>query len=110
MEQNTIRHKYVIMCVCGVCTFSSHAHCQTLLEAAERTTFPLCQVHGAALLLRTGVVLVVLHRALKEALKKQEERGCKNPYPVPVLLLRLSKAARLLYLAALTGEQPIVVS
>lgn len=31
-------------------TFSFHSHCQTLLEAAERTAFPLGQIHGAALL------------------------------------------------------------
>lgn len=53
-------------CVCGgvgtiYCTFSFHAHCQTLLEAAERTTFPLRKVHSAALLFCTDVMLVILH-------------------------------------------------
>ena len=57
------------------CTFSLHAHCQTLLEAAERATFPLREVHGAALLFRTGVTLVILHRAFKEALQREREKG-----------------------------------
>lgn len=50
----------VFVCVRGV-TFSFHAHSQTLLEAAERASFPLGKVHRAALLFCTGVMLVVLH-------------------------------------------------
>lgn len=42
-------------------TFSLHAYSQTLLEAAERTAFPLRKVHRAALLVYTCVVFVILH-------------------------------------------------
>ena len=74
------RRESICVCFCqgagGIyCTFSLHAYCQTLLEAAGRTTFPLWKVHGAALLFCTGVMLVILHWAFKEAL--QRETDCK---------------------------------
>lgn len=67
--RNRAGYNFKGMSVCGYvsvwgavdCTFSLHAHSQTLLKAAERTTFPLGKVHGAALLFRAGVMLVILH-------------------------------------------------
>lgn len=76
MGQNTITKAWVyVYASVGAkaiyCTFSLHAYCQTLLEAAGRTTFPLWKVHRAALLFCTDVVLVILHWAFKEALQTE---------------------------------------
>lgn len=54
-------------------TFSFHADCQTLLEAAGRTTFSLGKVHRAALLFCTSVMLVILNWAFKESLQRGKE-------------------------------------
>lgn len=51
----------VRLCVFYILTFPLHAHCQALLEAAERAAFPLGKVHRAALCVCTGVMLVILH-------------------------------------------------
>lgn len=51
-----------------VLTFEAHAHSETLLEAAERTTLSLGLINFALLALSTGVTLVVLYCPLKEAL------------------------------------------
>lgn len=51
-----------------VLTFESHAHSETLLEAAERTTLSLCLINFALLTLCTGVALIVLYCPLKKAL------------------------------------------
>ena len=61
-------------------TFSLHAHSQALLEAAVGAAFPLGGVHGATLSLCTGVVLVILHGTLEEALRgdghvRETDRG-----------------------------------
>lgn len=56
----------------AVRTFQAHPHRQALLEAAEGTALALRLVDLAALTLGARVVLVVLHRALEEALG---ERG-----------------------------------
>ena len=57
-----------------VLTFLHHANSQALLEAAGWASLPLGRVHGAALSLRTCVALVVLHRALEEALMEQKDK------------------------------------
>lgn len=59
-------------------TLSLHAHCQTLLEAAVWTTLPLGKVHGAALLFCTGVMLVILYCAFKEALRREKQNNYKT--------------------------------
>lgn len=56
----------------GARTFQAHPHRQALLEAAEGTALALRLVDLAALALGARVVLVVLHRALEEALGRGE--------------------------------------
>lgn len=56
----------------GERTFQAHPHRQALLEAAEGTALALRLVDLAALALGARVVLVVLHRALEEALGRGE--------------------------------------
>lgn len=68
-------------------TFQAHPHRQALLEAAEGTALALRLVDLAALALGARVVLVVLHRALEEALGERGvsaggDRLCL-PFPAP---------------------------
>jgi hypothetical protein len=56
----------------GPRTFQAHPHRQALLEAAEGTALALRLVDLAALALGARVVLLVLHRALEEALQERQ--------------------------------------
>lgn len=68
-------------------TFQAHPHCQALLEAAEGTALALRLVDLAALALGARVVLVVLHRALEEALGERgvSAGGDRPRLPFPAL-------------------------
>lgn len=66
-------------------TFQAHPHRQALLEAAEGTALALRLVDLAALALGARVVLVVLHRALEEALRELRVSGAPpRPSAAPV--------------------------
>lgn len=62
-------------------TFQAHPDRQALLEAAEGTALALRLVDLAALALGARVVLVVLHRALEEALGRGGSAG-QGPSPL----------------------------
>lgn len=66
----TLSYCFIISLTRAVLTFQLHADGKALLEAAVRAAFSLCLVDGAALVLYTCVSLVVLNRALEEALWK----------------------------------------
>lgn len=106
----------------GARTFQAHPHRQALLEAAEGTALALRLVDLAALALGARVVLVVLHRALEEALGRGESAWWGRPFstswqgfaPHSPALASPPRAflagRRPAHLAALACEQPVVVA
>lgn len=58
-------------------TLQFHADSEALLEATVGAAFPLGLVYLTALVLYTCVALVVLHRALEEALRSEVNEDVK---------------------------------
>lgn len=58
----------------GIITFQAHPDAEALLEATERTSFPLRLVYFTLLVLGARVSLVVLHGSLEEALQKEKRK------------------------------------
>lgn len=78
----------------GERTFQTHPHRQALLEAAEGTALALRLVDLAALALGARVVLVVLHRALEEALGERGVSAGPSPRPGALCPARAPPAPR----------------